>query len=281
MSRPGGDAGATEDLPERWIFLGASNLARDFPRVLDLARNGWGGAGGGGGAAPQAWVAAGHGRSYGTWSRVLVRALPGIVHCDLWPALEEARGLTPARHRMLITDIGNDLVYGATPAEIAGWVERCVERLQTGSLPGEPPRIGLTLLPLASLRTLGRWQFQVLRSVFFPLHFRGWRETLERAERLQGLLRDLARRRALGSVEPPADWYGPDRIHLRRGARREAWEELLRTWGSRLPGPTVDRPFSRLAWWRMTPRRWRLLGLERGRAQPAGQLADGTRVHVY
>ena len=117
----------------RAVLLGASNLRMGFPWVLSRLRAGAGG--------PVEVIAAlGHGRSYGTWSRLLwVRQLPGIAGCGLWTDLDRRASLPTLA---LITDVGNDLLYGAPVPEIAGWVEACLERLRERQVEAI-----LTLLP--------------------------------------------------------------------------------------------------------------------------------------
>lgn len=257
------------------MLLGASNLARDLPRVLAIARGLLG-------PAPRedVFVAAGHGRSYGTWSRVVFRGLPGIAECGLWERLERSSPGLPTR--ALLTDVGNDLLYGVAPERIAGWVEACLARLDTLGA-----RTVLTLLPLESIRRLGPVRFQILRTLLYPARFHRFRDLLARTEELQGHLRDLAGERGLAAVEPEPPWYGLDRIHLRRGARERAWRRQLAPYVSRPhmsePGraPAPEPPLSRLAWWALTPERWKLLGWERGRPQPAGRLENGARVWLY
>ncbi|HEX5443564.1 MAG TPA: hypothetical protein VFW87_07035, partial [Pirellulales bacterium] len=107
-------------LPQRRVvLLGASNVTRGISTVVETACRVWG--------RPLDLLAAiGHGRSYGMKSTVLVRTLPGILDCGLWPALAER---PPAHTAALVTDVGNDLFYGADPPQIAGWIEACVDRL--------------------------------------------------------------------------------------------------------------------------------------------------------
>src|SRR5688572_31021942 len=107
----------------RAILLGASNLKISLPPLLAGLRRRAGG-------PVEAFIACGHGRSYGAWSRFLfVRRLPGIAGCGLWPALEASPPLRNVRRVALLTDAGNDLVYGASPEEIAGWIGTCLDRL--------------------------------------------------------------------------------------------------------------------------------------------------------
>src|SRR5262249_48210012 len=123
------------DALRRVIALGASNLTRGLPALVSTARE-LGGARGRGVAAP------GPGRSYGARSRVLARSLPGILHSGLWTRLESLPAV-PARG--LITDVGNDILYGSPPEEVLAWVEECVSRLRRYTTD-----IVLTGLPLDS-----------------------------------------------------------------------------------------------------------------------------------
>lgn len=274
--------GAGPSFRARLVLLGASNLTRDFPAVVAIAR---------GLLTPevgpgpvQIFSAAGHGRSYGTWSRVfLVRGLPGIAQCGLWSALEEqvrrGRGGDPPTHALL-TDIGNDIAYGADPEDIAGWVETCLARL--GAVGA---RTAMTLLPLASLGRLSPWKLQLLRLLFFPTHPTSFARVRRDTAELQDRLRRLAARFGAATVEPAVEWFGPDHIHYRLGARSRIWRQILAPW---VPtGETADatgwRPprLSRPSWWALTPERWRLAGVSLGRIQPAGVLDDGTELWLY
>jgi hypothetical protein len=91
----------------RVVALGASNLTRGFHEVVSASRAAWG-------PDVQILAALGHGRSYGARSRLLTRRLPGILDSGLWPALE-AMPAVPTR--ALVTDVGNDILYGYPPAQ--------------------------------------------------------------------------------------------------------------------------------------------------------------------
>jgi hypothetical protein len=109
----------TSDRPSRLVALGASNLTRGLPELLRAA--------GSGSPAPTEFLCAlGLGRSYGLRSRVLFRSLPSILECGLWSRLSE---LPPASTTALVTDVGNDILYGASVGSLSSWVEECVARL--------------------------------------------------------------------------------------------------------------------------------------------------------
>jgi hypothetical protein len=248
----------------RAVLLGASNLKIGLPFLLDRLRRRAGG-------PVEVLAACGHGRSYGTWSRFLfVRRLPGITSCGLWRDLE---GSPPLPTVALLTDVGNDLVYGQDAARIAGWVESCLDRLV-----GQGAGTVLTLLPLARLEKLTGWQVRLAVSLLFPGRDAPWPGLLDRARDLDARLRRMAAERGARTVEPEAGWYGLDPIHLRRSRRREAWERVLSLWP--LPPEFQDHP-ERLHLPLLGAEEVRLLGRTLRHPQPAARSQDGTRVSLY
>ncbi len=246
----------------RAILLGASNLKISLPFLLDHVRR-WAG------GPVEALAACGHGRSYGTWSRFLfVRHLPGIAGCGLWPELARR---PPLPTLALVTDVGNDLLYGAGAGEIAAWVETCLDQLTPGR-----PEIIMTLLPLARLERLSARQVRLAASLLFPGRAVAWPALLDRARDLDERLRRIGGERGARLVEPAADWYGLDPIHLRRRSRREAWTRILP------PAPTLP---GTLAGTRRIPllgtAEARLFGVPLRRSQPAIRLEDGSTVALY
>ena len=106
------------------MVLGASNVSRGLARLaaVTTARV----------SEPlDLFVVAGHGRSYGVNSRVAMRRLPSILASGLWRALERERGTVNVDRQplALVTDIGNDLLYGFPAAQVARWVAECLRRL--------------------------------------------------------------------------------------------------------------------------------------------------------
>jgi hypothetical protein len=254
--------------PRRAIFLGASNVTRGLATVLEVAGRVWDG-------PLEVLAAIGHGRSYGLRMGILGHRLPGIEECGLWPALQDR---PPAPTAALVTDIGNDLLYDVAVPQIAGWVEACVDRLQSAGT-----RVVLTALPLCNLATLAPARFLALRTVLFP----GCRLSLatvrHRAEELDERLRLLAKGRGLHLAEHQPDWYGFDPIHILRRHWPTAWHAILSPWSDAVRSHAAIRVSwrRRLYLLQLRPEQRWLLGWEQRRQQPAGALEDGTTLAFY
>jgi hypothetical protein len=253
----------------RVVVLGASNVERGIATVVSVARNVFPG-------PIEYFLACGHGRSYGMESSVLGRRLPGIAPCELWPALADRPPLPTVA---VLTDIGNDLLYGVPVERIARWVEECVARLCAADA-----RVAIAGLPLGALETLQPWRFALLSRMFFPLHAVRFESLRADALALDAALREIAARHATGWIAPSAEWYGFDPIHVRRRVSAVAWEKFFRAAHSgddaRFDAPrTSFREWLRLKRWR--PLRRRLWGIEQLQQQPVGMLRDGSRVWLY
>jgi len=205
------DSPASSDAQRTYILLGASNVAFNLPDIWKGLTT----------AQPtRLIVAAGHGRSFGRPSTVLGRTLPGITQCGLWKTLSAVSNNPPARS--LITDIGNDLLYGADPEMIAGWVELCVERLLNSGI--QPV---LATLPVESIRNLSPAKFYLFRSILFPASKLSYDKLHQLAGDLIQRIDNIAASRQIRQLKPNPDWYGFDPIHFRRRHRSVAWTVFL------------------------------------------------------
>ncbi len=250
---------------KRVVTLGASNLTRGFHTVVSTSRSLWG---------PKVEVVAalGHGRSYGGRSRMLFRELPGILDSGLWAHLGAA---PPADTRALVTDVGNDILYGFPAQQVLGWVEETTERL--GRVTAD---ITLTDLPLDSIRQLSRAKFLAFRSVLVPSCRLSLAQVVETAERVNTGLAALAAARNLRFLQLRPDWYGFDPIHIRPALWRAAWQEIL---GGTATAGTADssQRLEALRLYLMKPERQWLFGVEQLSPQAGVELASGGRVWLY
>jgi hypothetical protein len=253
----------------RVILLGASNLTRAFPLAVTSLPAGLPG-------PLDVLAALGHGRSFGLWSRVLGRTLPGIAECGLWRRLDEC-GTDGPPPLAAIMDVGNDLVYGAGVAQVLGWLDICLERLAR-----RRSSIVLMSLPLGSLARLTPQRFELLRRVLFPAHPMSWPILQERICQLDERMRALGAHYGVRWIESSPAWYGFDRIHIRRRDQARVWRELFSNWPDWNPAAPVAYP----AWTEslglrcLRPAECYLLGYHRMTPQPVLS-RPGLRISVY
>lgn len=250
------------------VLLGASNLTRGISTVVGTSQLLF--------REPLRVLAAlGHGRSYGRPSTVLFRTLPGILDCGLWESLRSGPTLPTTA---LITDIGNDIMYGVEVPQILQWVDAAVSRLQQAGA-----RVSLTLLPLESISRLGPWRFGLLRRALFPSCRLEFSEALDRAFQLHEQLQSLASSRGVATVSHRGQWYGFDPIHIRRRHWKTAWCEVLSPWiDAQEPHVFAAQSLKRWLYLRTrAPEHRALFGIERSHAQPCARLSDGTTISFY
>ena len=259
-----------QDATPRIVLLGASNLTRGISTVVGMAAELVG-------APSEFLIAMGHGRSYGQRSTLLGRSLPGIAECGLWAALRQRSGGSGPTFA-LITDIGNDVIYGVPVETILRWVTECVDRLrETGA------GIVVTLPPMESLETLTPWRFGLARSLFFPGRGMSLTTAMDRLRALYEGLQPLGGRDGVTLVEPEGRWYGLDPIHPRRRFLVRAWQQAIGPWGAGGATPRKPDP-SAVRWLRLrtaTPQKWWLAGRRMGRSQPCSRLPDGTGLWFF
>jgi hypothetical protein len=213
-------------------------------------------------------AALGHGRSYGVPSSVPGRRLPGILECGLWQHLESS---PRAATRGLVTDVGNDILYGFSARQVLEWVDEALLRL--GRLTSD---IVLTDLPLASIRRLSRLGFLAFRSVLVPSCRLSLDEVRAAAERVDAGLRELAEKRGVRFVHLDPTWYGLDPIHIRPSLWRSAWQTILGA-GCEGSGSAVEG----LRLYLMSPERRWLFGVEQHTPQRGIALSGGARVWLF
>jgi hypothetical protein len=252
------------------VALGASNLTLGLETLASVARTAWGGEQG---REPFEIVAAlGYGRSYGLDSTVAFRRLPGILTSGLWRSLDASKRIPT---RGLITDIGNDILYGASVDQILEWVKEAAFRLGVHA-----DEITVTGLPVASIEKLSDRAFVFFRSLFYPQSRVGRNQVVESAIRLEAGLAKLGLDRGLRFVPCRPAWYALDPIHIRPSMWTAAWREILH---AEAP-PAEVSPFSPVRFARLhtlpPERRW-LFGVERHAPQPGFLLGDSVRLRLY
>lgn len=249
----------------RLVALGASNLSLGMASLLAAGRSAFG-------PGLEILAAPGYGRSYGERSSIPFRALPGILECGLWQALN---ALPRAPTRALITDVGNDILYDVPPVRILEWVRATIDRLSAHT-----SDLVMTNLPVESIRRLSKARFLFFRSIFFLPCRLSRDEALARVEQVNdGLLR-LADERSVRLAPLAPSWYGLDPIHIQPRCWAAAWGHIvLGEPGS--PGPETFSPAEWVRLHTLPPERRWLAGLEQETPQSGRPLKRGARLWLY
>jgi hypothetical protein len=262
-----GESAAAETGWRRVILLGASNVVRGLSTIVETAEFVWG-------QPADVLAACGHGRSYGRTSCVFGRSLPGILECGLWDELSRRPPLPTAA---LITDVGNDILYGADADQIAVWVAECLTRLR-----GVCDQVVVTELPLARVASVTPPQYRWIRTLLFPRSRVTFAEAIARAHELNAHVAELASQHRAVLRVPRVDWYGWDPIHIRRACWSDAWYEILSAWNDRATPQRARGSWRRwLQLHRQRPLARRLFGFEQRRAQPACSLRSGSAISLF
>jgi len=198
-----------------FVVLGASNVVRGLAHCTAVARTRT--------AGPfDLFVAAGHGRGYRVATRIWQRRLPSILACGLWRALDRVRPDAPLA---VITDVGNELLYGLGVSAVADAVREAASRLADRGA-----RLAITGLPLAAIGRVGPLRYRLLRSLYVPGCLLELAKLEEAARWLDEELRAIAAATAAEFVEQPAAWYGLDTLHVRRSRLPGFWQRIGDAW---------------------------------------------------
>lgn len=252
----------------RVVLLGASNLRLGLHTLLREALPLFGG-------RVDICVAHGFGRSYGQPSSIPYRELPSILDCRLWEDLARRPSLPTFA---LITDVGNDLIYGASPSQLMQWVEKCAARLRTLDA-----NLVVTELPVASILGMTSLRYKFFRTIFFPPSQLTFDTALQLVQETNQGLTKFANEHSYTSINMPNEWYGFDPIHIRRRYRQQAWRQIVQSWfdGELLYKRGVFPGKNRMLIEMALPDQRKFLGISQQRKQPSITLADGSRISIY
>ena len=250
----------------RVIVLGASNVTRGLRTFCETAGGLWG-------EPLDVLAAIGHGRSYGVRTTVLGRGLPSILDCELWDDWQSRESLPSAA---IITDIGNDIMYGSSPRQIADWVQTCASRVAEHC-----QRVVITGLPLESIQRLGPRRFRILRAILFPRSPMTLEVALGRAMELNERVREIASALHIECIAPDPSWFGVDPIHIRRRHWSAAWVRMLHPLRDAVENGCCNHQSAN---WRLrrlqAKHRW-FFGVEQRRPQPVWHGPDGSQLSLY
>ena len=150
---------------KQFVCVGASNLFMCLPDLLDqiLARFET--------HPVSVLVVQGPGRSFGLKAGMLGARFVPINDCGLLEALDAAQSPGHPESWALLTDIGNDVLYGVAVAQIHGWLDDFVSRLVRMGV-----RVGVTALATERLMAVSRWRYELVHRAMHPQRRLGYKE---------------------------------------------------------------------------------------------------------
>lgn len=178
----------------------------------------------------------------------------------------------------LVTDIGNDLMYGASVEEILDWVHLVLTQLNQIQA-----KVVVSLLPMGSITTLSPARYKILRRLLFPGCRLELDVALQPARALNDQLKKLCENLGCCSVEHHPDWYGYDPIHIKRRHWVQVWTTFMAPWVESRPAVRVPKTSfrRRIYLWSLVPERRWIFGFKQERWQPAGKLPDGSLISLH
>jgi hypothetical protein len=210
------------DTPILLILLGASNLSRGcfaFARHMKICLH------------PRKFevlIASGPGRAYCASGGLLNISYPPINTSDIFNAAQEKREYG-YRVVALVTDIGNDIMYGVPAGKVIETVHQIFRKLE--SMDAE---VFYTTLPVAFEKGIHPIWFYILRSMLLPFSRVSYSEATEGIIEVNRFLKESAG--SYGHLISDMDRYlGFDEIHYGWLRAHSAWshvaKEILGTLG--------------------------------------------------
>ncbi len=232
--------------------FGASNVTVSLPTVVAAVYNA---------ALPPSEILVGHGpgRSYGTVAGCFLYSYPGLLKSGLLDHCRRFRAQHPeGRIDVLLTDIGNDLALSGQNRALHFWLERLLSGLAELDA-----RIAVTALPVASVRAMPRWKFNILRHIYFPFADTGFTQIQALVQETQAQLEQWAAAGRFSLLQSERSWYTVDHFHLGLFSRKR----VIRAWTASLIGrtetarklPASGRQLRRLPlkrYWRLRTRKY-------------------------
>ncbi len=201
--------------PVLLIFLGASNLSRAcfalsrhmkvclHPRPVEVL------------------IASGPGRAYRASGGLLNVTYPPILSSEIFEAAQE-RAKSGTQVIALVTDIGNDIMYGVPVEEVISTLQQVFAKLQT--MNGE---IFYTTLPVAFEKGVHPLWFYILRSLLLPFSRVSYDEATAGIIEANQFLKKSASRHC--HWIPDMDCYlGYDEIHYGWLRAHHAWSHVAK-----------------------------------------------------
>jgi len=183
-----------------FIFLGASNLARGYTALVKAAEN---------------WMhphpceflgAMGPGRGYCAPGGLLNIVYPPIASCGIIPAAKK-KAEHSSRVVALLTDVGNDIIYGVPASRIIRTLSEILQDLSAMSA-----EISITSISVDLEKDVGECGYQILRRIYFPFSQISFAEAAQAAKEINSFIENLSSQ-GIHVIHGLERYQGLDRIH--------------------------------------------------------------------
>ena len=201
--------------PILFIFLGASNLARSFdglkscikrcilPRTASFIH------------------AMGPGRGYVSRGGILNATYSPILDSGIFEAIQRKR-IKNQQIVTLITDIGNDVMYDASPEKIIGGLEYLYNLLDEFEA-----NIFITSISVDLENDVSELYFRILRKLYFPKSPVTYSQASNNIKAINQFILQSSNQR-ISVINDMKSFYGIDKIHYSILKSRMAWSHITR-----------------------------------------------------
>lgn len=213
---PQSEAQSEPGSPVLLILLGASNLARGYIALVEFIRRQ---------LAPrpvEVLAAFGPGRGYCAWGGILGQIKYPPIGSSVLFKKAEVQARTAHSVHALVTDIGNDILYGVDPEQIIETITGVQERLLQLNA-----HVTTTTLPSYFEQEIPSAVFYAIRTFLFPSSRIPPEQVREAVIRINEFLRTPGDERIhlLSSLDSYISW---DRVHYSLLRGHEAWTRVGR-----------------------------------------------------
>ncbi|MBT3515073.1 MAG: hypothetical protein HN474_07140 [Nitrospina sp.] len=216
MSFPPPLTTSTKDQAENpilFIFLGASNLARSLDGLKLCIKKCM---------LPRETFflhAMGPGRGYVSRGGILNAVYSPILDSGIFEALRKKR-IKNQQIVALITDIGNDIMYGASPDKIIGGLQYLYNFLDTFET-----NIFITSIPVDLENDISELYFNILRKIYFPNSPVSYSQASNNIKSINQFILESSSQR-ISVIDDMKPFYGIDKIHYSILKSQVAWSHI-------------------------------------------------------
>ena len=218
--------GADADPEFLFVLLGASNLARAYSALTQhLSKS----------VSQGRFInALGPGRGYCARGGLLNFSYTPIGECRVMQSAEEF-AQQGGQIAVLLTDIGNDIMYGVAEQSLIECLDRLIEKARQWNA-----EVFLTSIHVDVSRDLGKASFQILKTIFYPNSLVTYEQADSAIERVNQYLEEKSHRNEKIHLVSGLDSYcGLDKIHFSLLKGHRAWSKIAKEMLVALDFPTA------------------------------------------